>query len=152
MENQKEYTQQEITAILSKCRKLIKSSDTRQEAIQILDGLDSSKMNSENKVQFLYINGRYHYYMHDEYGDIEALEWSNDYLDDMATSAYEAKVALELPMLYTRAYVKFLLGNLVWDASRKPWLHAKAEKITQRVLTHNSTNSSFNWLKDQLKG
>jgi len=151
MKKQNEYTQEEIATILAKCRKLIKSADTRQEAIHILDGLDSGKMNPKNKVQYLYINGRYHYYMYVAHSDIEALEWSNDYLDDMASFAYESKQPLEFPTLYTRAYVKYTLGNLVWDESRKPWLHEKARNMTQRMVVKYPNNSSFNWLNDQLK-
>lgn len=143
-------SQVQIARILVKCRKQIKSPKTRQEAIQILDDLDSCKMNAENKVQYLYINGRYHYYLHVAHKEIEALEWSNDYLDDMATFAYESKVVLELPMLYTRAYVKFLLGNLVWDEDRKPWLLNKAVAITERMVTRYPQNDSFNWLKNKL--
>ena len=156
MKNQKQKNpvnsfQKEITTTLLRCRKLIKSPETRQEAIQILDGLDSSKMSPENKVLYLYVNGRYHYYMHKQYGDIEALEWSNDYLDDLASYAYEHKIPLELPMIYTRAYVKYQLANLVWDEDRKPWLLQKAKHITDHSLKFHPTNSSFLWLKSQLE-
>ena len=108
-------------------------------------------MNPENKVLYLYINARYHYYMYKAHQDIEALEWSNDFLDDMATYAYEHKIPTELPMVYTRAHVKFQLANLVWDEDRKPWLLQKAEHITDTSLKFNSTNSSFLWLKSQFE-
>ena len=150
-ENNKVYTQEKLKAILAKCRKQIKSPETRQEAIHILDQLDSSTMDPENKTEFLYVNGRYNYYLHKDNGDIEALEWSLDYLQDMASYAYEHKISLELKMIYTRAYVLYLLGNLIWDEERKPWVYAKAKKIAQRMATKYPSNSSFNWLNSQLE-
>lgn len=152
MENSKNSTQpnKEITNLLSAIRKLIKLKDYRQQARQMLDGIDSSKLNPTNKLQYLYIEGRYHFLMHKEHEDIEALEWANDYLDDMASFAYEHKLCPEAPMLYTRAFVKYQLANLVWDEDRRPWLLQKAGRITSTHLSHDPENSSFLWLKGQL--
>lgn len=142
----------EISQTLKTIRQMIKSDQDRQQASQVLDEIDSSTLSPKNKVQYLYINGRYHYYMYQSHEDIEALEWANDYLDDMATYAYQHKIPTELPMVYTRAYVKFQLANLVWDEDRKPWLLHKAEHITNTSLKFHPNNSSFLWLKNQLEG
>ena len=153
MKNTKKSTQtfKEIAKLLSAIRKLIKVKKYRQQAKQMLDEIDPSTLHPINKVTFLYIEGRYHYLMHKEYGDIEALEWANDYLDDMVSYAYGHKLRPEAPMLYTRAFVKYQLANLVWDEDRKPWLLEKATHITDTQLRHNPENSSFLWLKGQLE-
>lgn len=141
----------DTSRILKAIRELIKTGKYREQARQMLDDIDSSKLIPNSKLEYLYIEGRYHYYMFKQHGDIEALEWANDYLDDMASFAYEHKIRTELPMVYTRAYVKFQLSNLVWDEDRKPWLLQKAERITETSLKYHPDNSSFLWLKDQLK-
>ena len=143
------YTPKEITNLLSAIRKLIKVDSHRFHARQILDEIDALEFTPAHKLEYLYIEGRYHFLMHKEHGDLEALEWANDYLDEMASHAYDHKLRPEAPMLYTRAFVKFQLANLVWDEDRKPWLLEKAEHITDVYLTHNSENSSFRWLKSQ---
>lgn len=137
--------------ILKAIHQLIKTEQYREQGRQMLDDIDSQTLTPKDKVTYLYVNGRYHYYMHKEHQDVEALEWSNDFLDDLASYAYEHKVSLELPMIYTRAYVKFQLANLVWDEDRKPWLRQKAEHITDNSLKFNPTNSSFLWLKSQFE-
>lgn len=153
MENSKKSNKnpKETTKLLTAIRKLIKVKDYRQQSRQMLDTIDASQLAPVNKLEYLYIEGRYHYLMHKEHGDIEALEWSNDYLDDMASFAYEHKLRPQAPMLYTRAFVKYQLANLVWDEDRKPWLLEKAERITNTHLNFDPENSSFLWLKGQLE-
>ena len=153
MENSKKNLQKpkDNANLLSAIRKLIKVDSHRQQARQILDEIGSSKLYPKNKLEYLFIEGRYHYLMHNEHGDIEALEWANDYLDDMASFAYEHKLRPDAPMLYTRAFVKYQLANLVWDEDRKPWLLQKAERITSTHLSNDPENSSFLWLKGQLE-
>ena len=146
----KRQNNQETSYLLKAIRSLIKVERYRQEASQILDDLDSGGMNPENKVEYLYVSGRYHYYMYKQHEDMEALDWANDYLDEMATYAYEHKIPTGPSMVYTRAFVKFKLAELVWDEDRKPWLLKKARHITDTSLKFDPKNSSFQWLKTQL--
>ena len=140
----------DTSRILKAIRVLIKTEKYRQQARLMLDDIDASNLIPKHKLEYLYIEGRYYYYMFKHQGEIEALEWSSDYLDDMATYAYDHKIPTELPMVYTRACVKFLLANEVWDEERKPWLLNKARHIIETSLRFNPENESFLWLQKEL--
>ena len=146
LEKHKE-TERCLTAIES----LIKSKTFRKLGFEKLNGLKTNTFSPEQLVHYHYLNGRYYVYLFKQDGDIEHLEWANDFFDDMVTIAYEKKVRItDIRFLFSRAHTKYQLAGLVWDEQRKPWLLQKAEHITRIVLKFNPKNDSFLWLKAQL--
>lgn len=143
-------TPKKTTKLLSLIRKQITNYQNFQEARQMLDRIYAYKLHPKQKIEFLYLEGLYHYQMYKKHRDIEALEWANDFLDDMADYAYDRKIYLKQPLIFTRAHVKFLLANLIWDEERKPWLLQKVEKITDGQLRGCPNHEDFTWLKAQL--
>ncbi|WKD85205.1 hypothetical protein KCTC32516_00545 [Polaribacter huanghezhanensis] len=142
----------ENTQSLKAIELLIKVSAYRKVGHELLMKLDSNSLSPKQKVQYLYLNGRYFLYCFKLDNDLEKLENSNDFFDDMFKQAYEHKVKITDPRLfYSRAFVKFQLSKLVWDQERKPWLLEKARTITNRALSLDNQNDSFLWLQKQLQ-
>ncbi len=141
----------ETSLTLKAIESLIKVSAYRKVGHELLMKLDSNSFNPKHKVQYLYLNGRYFLYCFKQDNDLENLENSNDFFDDMFKQAHQHKVKITDPRLfYSRAFVKFQLSKLVWDQDRKPWLLEKAKKITYTALRFNPKNDSFLWLEAQL--
>lgn len=137
--------------ILKAVRQLLKVKGYRQQAIEMLEGIDLDMLPDEAKVLYNYIYGRYHSILYKEDNDIEDLEIANDFYDEMVAIAYEKKVNITDPrMHFARAYVKYQLSQMVWDEERRPYLLDKARHITQIALRFNPENSSFIWLQGQL--
>lgn len=130
---------------------LIKSETFRELGFEKLNEVDIDSLTPEQLAYYHYLNGRYYVYLFKQCQDIEHLEWANDFFDDMVSTAYKNKVRIkDVRFLFSRAYVKFQLAQLVWDEERKPWLLQKAEHITETTLKFNPENESFLWLKSQL--
>lgn len=141
----------EIERCLTAIESLIKTKTFRELGFEKLNELKTNTFSPEQLVRYHYLNGRYYAYLFKQDGDIEHLEWANDFFDDMVAIAYKKKVRItDIRFLFSRAHTKYHLAKLVWDEQRKPWLLKKAEHITNTVLKFNPNNDSFLWLKTQL--
>ena len=137
---------------LQAIRALLKLDDCWELARELLDSIQADLLHPKNKVLFLYLNGRYHSHLYKRNKDIEDLEWSNDYYDQMAHFAYEYNVRLkDIRFHFGRAFTKFQMINAIWDEDRKPKLFQKANKIATNILDRYPDNASFIWLKKELQ-
>lgn len=142
---------QENERCLTTIESLIKTKIYREFGFQKLNELNVDSLNPKHLVYYHYLNGRYYVYCYKQDQDIEALEWANDFFDDMVKIAYQNKVSItNMRFLFSRANVKFQLSQLVWGDERKPWLLQKAKHICDIALTFNPKNENFLWLKSQI--
>lgn len=151
MEQETQQNPKEARRQLQAIEGLIKSETYREMGIQLLDDINTDEIANGLKVKKYYLQSRYHLYKYKATGDIDELEWANDFLDDAFKKAYIYDLKLSDPKIYySRAYTKFLLSDHVMDDERKEWLKRKAKKITHQALSYYPKNSSFLWLKTKL--
>jgi len=150
-EDQHDLNPKEARRQLNAIKCLIKSETYREMGIKMLDDIDTDQIPNELKVKKNYLQSRYHLYRYKANGDIDELEWANEFLDDTFKKAYSYDLKLKDPKLFfSRAYTKFILSHHVIDDSRKAWLKHKAKKITKQSLNFNPKNPNFLWLSAQL--
>jgi hypothetical protein len=150
--DQKHQCYKETDLCLRAIESLIKTSTFRSVGCEMLNKLDSNQLIPDHKVVYLYLYGRYYSYTFRQTNEIENLELANDFYDEVMQYAYEQKIKIkDFKFFYSRAYTKFKLAQLVWDAERKPWLLQKAVAITNRALAIDNQNDSFLWLQEQLQ-
>lgn len=148
LHNSKE--QKDTYKSLKRIEKLISNSATREQGSKLLSTLDSTTLCPKDQLNYYFLQARYYVKCYREHKDVEFLEWANDFMDDLITSAYNHNIKVrDNRYHFTRAYVKFQLARLVWDDDRKPWLMQKAKSITCKALEFHPNNSSFNWLQAQ---
>lgn len=141
----------ETSNCLNAIELLIKTKEHRELGSELLGKINSQLLSPKHLAHYHYLNARYFVYKFRQENDIENLEYANDFLDQMMSSAYENNYTVEdAKFLFTRAHTKMQLAELVWEEERKPWLLKKANHIVEVSLRHHPENSSFQWLQERL--
>jgi len=149
--NESKSSPKEFQNILDAIELLIKSDTYREIGNELLGKFDTKILSPKQLAHYQYLNARYHVYMYRKDKDLEDLEYANDFLDEMTSSAFNSGYIIkDVRYLFTRAHTKYELAKTVWEEERKPWLLEKARHITQTALRFNPENSSFIWLQEQL--
>ena len=141
----------ETSNCLNAIELLIKTNEHRELGSELLGKINYESLSAKHLAHYHYLNARYFVYKFRQENDMEHLEYANDFLDQMMSSAYENNYTVsEARFLFTRAHTKMQLAELVWEEERKPWLLSKANHIVEVSLRHHPENSSFLWLQQKL--
>jgi hypothetical protein len=141
----------EIVKEFMTINRLIHSSEKREQGYELLSILEKEELSPEEQVYCHYLNARYYLASYMEDYDIEQLEYAHDFLNDLVQLAFDNNVRISNPWIhYTRANVKFMLAQVVWEEERIDWLLIKARKIVGKVVRLQPQNEDFLRLQKQL--
>ncbi len=144
-------TSKEIVGLFQKANRLIHSSKHREEGNNLLSLIEKHELTPEEQVQCYYLSARYFYICYIDDQDIENLEYSHDFLNDLVQFAYDNKVHISNHRVhFMRAKVKLLLAQNVWEEERIEWLIIKAKKIVSKILMRDPRNEEYLMLQSQI--
>ena len=144
-------TSKEIIGLLQKANRMIHSSEYREEGYHLLSDIEKQKLTPEEQVQCHYLNARYFYLSFVDDQDLENLEYSHDFLNDLVQFAFDNNIHISNYRIhFMRAKVKLLLAQNVWEEERVEWLIIKAKKIMSKILLKDPKNEEYLTLQSQI--
>lgn len=138
--------QQFITAV----KEMVKTPSLRKLGFEKLQNLDSESLPKDLYVQYIYIMCRYYTFEFDDSQNIDDLEYSNDYVEDMVAAAREKEVQLTAKQYFVRARIKYLLSIHAKKIDTRKYFHQRAVYLTNISKKKFPQSTQFNWLKSEL--